>query len=225
MRTILVVNPKGGCGKTTIATNLAGFYATKNRSVALVDLDQQSSSYQWAASRSNKVPKIQAFKSDDGVSAQRMIYDCPAQIHIGLTTDLVDKSDVIIMPVNPSIIDQRAAFQFIMDLRGMIRAGVCKPIKIGLVANRSNKAFKSFGELERFSNLMKIPIVASLRNSQNYVSAANMGNSIFDMPRTQVVKDLEQWRGLCYWAEGRLLKKKSPDIGAVSSELSIQQTT
>jgi len=128
MRSILVVNPKGGCGKTTVATNLAGFYANKGLSVALIDMDQQLSSYQWAASRDETMAKISSFRGESDVHVQRLIYDCPAQIHIGRTTDLIDKSDVMIMPINPSIIDQRAAFQFIMDVRGMMRANVCKRI-------------------------------------------------------------------------------------------------
>jgi len=208
MRSILVVNPKGGCGKTTVATNLAGFYANKGLSVALIDMDQQMSSYQWAASRDETMAKISSFKGDSDVRVQRLIYDCPAQIHIGRTTDLIDKSDVMIMPINPSIIDQRAAFQFIMDVRGMMRANVCKRIQIGFVANRANNSFKSFDELEKFSSMMNVPIVTALRNSQNYVSAANAGKSIFDLPKAQVAKDVEQWKGLCYWAEGKLLKKR-----------------
>lgn len=209
MRTILVVNPKGGCGKTTIATNLSGYYASKGVSVSLVDLDQQRSSYQWALSRPVDVPNIEAFKEEaDSYNTQRVIYDCPAQIHIGLTTDLINKSDVIIMPINPSIIDHRAAFKFIFDIRGMIRADVCKQIQIGFVANRANRGYNSFHELENFSTLMKVPIVTSLRSSQNYVTAANEGLSLFEMPHNRVAKDLEQWRGLRYWAEGKLLKKK-----------------
>lgn len=213
MRSILVVNPKGGCGKTTIATNLAGFYAKKGVTVALVDLDMQRSSFQWAGSRGDNLPKIDSYHGDNhlddaGFEGQRLIYDCPAQIHLGRTTDLIDRADVVIMPINPSIIDQRAALQFIMDIRGMMRANVCKRIQIGLVANRASNAFKSYEELQKFSKMMNAPIVASLRNSQNYVSAANAGKSIFDMPKAQVSKDLEQWRALCYWAEGKVLKKK-----------------
>ncbi len=209
MRTILVVNPKGGCGKTTIATNLSGYYASKGVSVSLVDLDQQRSSYQWALSRPVGAPAITPYSEEiDSYDTQRVIYDCPAQIHIGLTTDLINKSDIIIMPINPSIIDHRAAFKFIFDIRGMIRADVCKQIQIGLVANRANKNFNSFHELDNFSKLMKVPIVTSLRSSQNYVTAANEGLSLFDMPHNRVATDLEQWRALQYWAEGKLLKKK-----------------
>lgn len=209
MRTILVVNPKGGCGKTTIATNLAGYYASKGVSVTLADIDQQRSSYQWAVSRAVTAAPITARFEEKDYSSRRVIYDCPAQIHIGLATDLINRSDVIIMPINPSIIDHRAAFKFIFDVRGMMRADLCKRIKIGFVANRTNDSYKSYQELENFSNLMKVPIVTALRNSQNYVTAANEGTSIFEMPHRKVNRDLQQWRALCYWAEGKLLKSRS----------------
>jgi len=160
MRTILVVNPKGGCGKTTIATNLAGYYASKGVTTSLVDLDQQRSSYQWAKSRPEDAPPIEIFnQQEDSYDTKRVIFDCPAQIHLGLTTDLINKSDVIVMPINPSIIDHRAAFKFIFDVRGMIRADVCKHIKIGLVANRANASFNSYTELEKFSKMMQTPIL------------------------------------------------------------------
>lgn len=209
MRTILVVNPKGGCGKTTIATNLAGYYASKEVSTTLVDMDQQRSSYQWVKSRPEKLHTIEICdEQQDSYDTKRVIYDCPAQIHLGLTTDLINKSDVIIMPINPSVIDHRAAFKFIFDVRGMIRADVCKQIQIGMVANRANASFNSYTELEKFSKMMQTPIITSLRNSQNYVSAAETGLSIFEMPHRRVATDREQWKPLSYWAEGRLLKKK-----------------
>ena len=216
MRTILVVNPKGGCGKTTIATNLSGYYASKGVETTLVDLDQQKSSFQWAKSRKSSQPEILVSTDVEGDhKGKRVIFDCPAQIHLGLTTDLINKSDVIIMPINPSIIDHRAAFKFIFDVRGMIRANVCKQIKIGMVANRANPAFNSYQELEKFANLMQTPIVTSLRNSQNYVTAADRGLSIFELPPHKAQVDREQWKALSYWAEGKLLKKKGEDKRSV----------
>lgn len=210
MRTILVVNPKGGCGKTTIATNLAGYYASKSVSTTLVDLDQQRSSYQWVKSRPESVAKIEILTDQQkSYESKRVIYDCPAQIHIGRTTDLINESDIILMPINPSIIDHRAAFKFIFDVRGMIRADVCKSIQIGLVANRSNATFNSYGELQKFSNMMQTPIITNLRTSQNYVVAAEAGLSIFEMPQSKVAIDKEQWKPLNYWAEGKLLRKRA----------------
>ena len=210
MRTILVVNPKGGCGKTTIATNLAGYYASKGVSTNLVDLDQQRSSYQWVKSRPESAPKIDIVtEQQNEYDCKRVIYDCPAQIHIGRTTDLINESDVIVMPINPSVIDHRAAFKFIFDVRGMIRADVCKTIQIGLVANRANKAFNSYAELQKFSTMMQTPVITSLRTSQNYVVAAEAGLSIFEMAQSKVGVDREQWKPLSYWAEGKLLRQRA----------------
>jgi len=210
MRSILVVNPKGGCGKTTIATNLAGYYANKGVTTSLVDLDQQRSSFQWVKSRPATAARIDVFtEAQESYTSKRVIYDCPAQIHLGLTSELINKSDIIVMPINPSVIDHRAAFKFIFDVRGMIRADACKQIKIGLVANRANNAFKSYGELEKFAKMMQTPIITTLRNTQNYVSAAEQGLSIFEMPTQRLVTDREQWRALYYWAEGKLLKRRA----------------
>ncbi|NND82014.1 MAG: ParA family protein [Gammaproteobacteria bacterium] len=206
MKTILVVNPKGGCGKTTIATNLAGYYARRGISVSLVDMDKQRSAYQWAKSRPEDAPQIDVFLDIEHFTTRRVIFDCPAGIEIGHTTELINQSDVIIMPINPSIIDHRAAFKFIFEIRSMIRSQLCDYIKIGFVANRASPGFNSYGELERFSKLMQTPIVTSLRNSQNYVTAANQGLSIFDLPKSKVQVDLEQWTPIRYWAEGKFDK-------------------
>jgi len=212
MRSILVVNPKGGCGKTTIATNLAGYYANKSVPTSLVDLDQQRSSYQWVKSRPESAAKINVFTEvQDDYKSQRVVYDCPAQIQTGLTSILINRSDIVVIPINPSVIDHRAAFKFIFDIRGLIRSGDCKNIQIGLVANRANNAFKSYAELEKFAKMMQTPIITSLRNTQNYVTAADQGLSIFDTPSKNVSVDKEQWRSLYYWAEGMILKKRTPD--------------
>ena len=210
MRTILVANPKGGCGKTTIATNLSGYYANKGVSVSLVDLDQQHSSVFWGKSRNISKPKIKILEElQESYKTKRVIYDCPAQISIDLTIDLINRSDVIIIPINPSIIDQWAALKFVLDIRSLFRENKCKRIQIGFVANRANKGFNSYEELKSFTDLMKTPLITSLRNSQNYVKAAEKGLTIFDMPDHLVLIDKEQWKPLAYWAEGRILKKKA----------------
>ena len=212
MRTILVVNPKGGCGKTTIATNLSGYYASKDISVSLVDLDQQRSSFLWGKIRDQqvKVPEIEFFEDvQESYSTKRVIFDCPAQIPLDVTSDLINQSDVIIMPINPSVIDQWAALKFVLDIRNLYRENKCKRINIGFVANRANTGFNSYEELKSFTDLMKMPLITSLRNSQSYVKAAEKGLTIFDLPHHLVAKDREQWKPLTYWAEGKVLKMKA----------------
>lgn len=209
MRTILVVNPKGGCGKTTIATNLAGYYVSKGVATSLVDLDKQRSAFQWVMSRPRTAAKIDIHTElPENIDARRVIIDCPAQIDLQLTSELINASDIIVMPINPSVIDQRAAFKFIFDIRKLVRENACKSIKIGLVSNRSNASFNSQSELEKFAKMMQTPVITSLRNSQNYVTAAARGLSLFEMPQHKIVVDKEQWKPLCYWAEGRLLIKR-----------------
>ena len=212
MRTILVVNPKGGCGKTTIATNLSGYYANKGISVSLVDLDQQRSSFVWSKirNRNANVPEINVLdKIQESYTTRRIIFDCPAQISIDVASDLINRSDVIIMPINPSIIDQWAALKFVLDIRSLYRENRCKRINIGFVANRANTGFNSYEELKSFTSLMKMPLITSVRNSQNYVNAAENGLTIFDLPNYLVAKDKKQWKPLTYWAEGKILKKKA----------------
>jgi len=175
----------------------------------LVDLDQQRSALQWVMSRPESAAKIHTdTKLKKAYPAKRVIYDCPAQISLDKTAELINQSDIIIMPVNPSVIDHRAAFRFIFDVRNQIRSGACKPVRIGLVANRANASFKSYHELEKFAKMMQTPIVTTLRNSQNYIAAAEAGFSIFEMPTQRFVKDRKQWRSLNYWAEGKMLRPK-----------------
>ena len=210
MRTILVINPKGGCGKTTISTNLAGYYANKDISVTLVDLDEQQSSFMWGKNRRANAPKIDVVNSlQESYLTRRVIYDCPAQIQIDKTSELINQSDVIIVPINPSLIDQWAAFKFVLDIHNLYRANKCKRIRIGFVANRVNASFNTYKELNNFVDLMKTPLITSLRNSQNYVSGIVNGMSIFDMPESVVGRDKKQWQPLTYWAEGKHLKVKA----------------
>ncbi len=212
MRTILVVNPKGGCGKTTISTNLSGYYANKGIPVSLVDLDQQASSIVWSKirSRNARVPEIEVLDSvQESYTSKRVIYDCPALIPLDLVCDLINRSDVVIMPINPSSIDQWAVLKFVLDIRSLYRENKCKRINIGFVANRANTGFNSYRELKSFTEMMKMPLITSLRNSQNYVNVAEEGLTIFDMPNHIVAKDKEQWKALTYWAEGKILKLKT----------------
>lgn len=213
MRTILVVNPKGGCGKTTISTNLSGYYANKGISVSLVDLDQQESSFVWGKIRNRNInaPEVKSFNClQDSYTTKRVIYDCPAQIPMDLTVKLINQSDIIIMPINPSSIDQWASLKFVLDLREIYRANGCKRIRIGFVANRAKPGSDSFKELKNFTKMMKTPLITSLRDSQNYVNAAEQGLTIFDMPDDHLVAiDKDQWKPLTYWAEGKILKMKA----------------
>ncbi len=207
MRSILVVNPKGGCGKTTIATNLATYYAVWDISTALVDLDPQQSSMEWLRVRPKDENKIQGFNGLKGkiyphVDTQRVIYDAPARTDSAKVARLIKLVDVVIIPVLPSAIDMRVAASFITDITARVRKNNAKAI-IGVVANRAQKNYHSYQALLSFLKALDVPFVGVIRNSQNYVKAADSGVGIFEMPASEVKQDMIEWEPVLHWIEGK----------------------
>lgn len=209
MRSILVVNPKGGCGKTTIATNLASFYAVWDVPVGLVDLDSQKSSTDWLKARPETASKIQGFygvrsKVDLPSGLRRVIYDAPAKVSLASVSKLINVVDVVLIPVLPSAIDMRVTAKFIADL--LIKVKVRnKPVKIAVVGNRMQANYKSSVLLETFLENAGIPFLARIRASQKYVHAANNGLGIFDMTPSSVKLDVETWKPLVNWVERKIV--------------------
>jgi len=211
MRSILVVNPKGGCGKTTIATNLATYYSVWDISTALVDLDPQQSSMEWLRVRPDSENKIQGFNGLKGkiypeAETQRVIYDCPARTDSAKVAKLIKLVDVVIIPVLPSAIDMRVAASFVADIATRVRANNSHAI-IGVVANRAQKNYQSYKSLMQFLKALEVPFVGVLRNSQNYIKAADTGVGIFEMAATEVEKDMQEWKPLLHWIEGKRVLK------------------
>lgn len=212
MRSILIVNPKGGCGKTTIATNLATYYAVWDTSIALVDLDPQQSAMDWVRVRPESENKIQGFNGLIGKiypeeETQRVIYDCPARTDSKKVAKLIELMDVVIIPVMPSAIDMRVAAQFVANILGEIRKTNSKAI-LGVVANRTQKNYASYKALARFLKALDVPFVGALRNSQNYIKAADSGVGIFEMPISDVKSDMKEWEPIINWVEGKRVLKK-----------------
>ena len=211
MRSILVVNPKGGCGKTTIATNLATYYSVWDTSTALVDLDPQQSSMDWLRVRPKTETPIQGFNGLQGriypaEGTQRVIYDAPARTDSVKVAQLIKLVDVVIIPVLPSAIDMRVSASFVADIVTRVRANNAHAI-IGVVANRAQKNYHSYKALLGFLQALDVPFVGVLRNSQNYVKAADTGVGIFEMPSTEVDKDMLEWKPIIQWVEGKRVLK------------------
>jgi len=212
MRSILVVNPKGGCGKTTIATNLATYYAVWGTSTALVDLDPQQSSMEWLRVRPKDEHPIQGFNGLKGKiypeeGTERVIYDCPARTDSRKVARLMQLMDVVIIPVMPSAIDMRVAAAFVADILHHIKKGKSKAI-LGVVANRTHKNYASYKSLSKFLKALDVPFVGALRNSQNYIKAADSGVGIFEMPISEAQPDMEEWEPIIMWLEGKRIVKK-----------------
>jgi len=212
MRSILVVNPKGGCGKTTIATNLASYYAVWGVETALVDFDPQKSSSEWLGARPANVEAIHRVSGGGGhVSlprgVRRAVYDAPARTNMPRVIDLIHKSDVVVIPVLPSAIDIRAAAHFIGDLMLKSRLRQSKRL-VGVVANRVRENTIVYHQLEKFLKSLDIPFVTTLRDTQNYIRAAERGIGIFEMAPSMVEQDLKQWRPLINWIEGKSVRTR-----------------
>lgn len=207
MRSILVVNPKGGCGKTTIATNLATYYSVWDTSTAIVDLDPQQSSMEWLRVRPKGENPIQGFNGLKGKiypeeGTERVIYDCPARTDSKKVARLIELMDVVIIPVMPSAIDMRVAAKFVADILGHIRDGSSNAI-VGVVANRAQKNYASYKALAKFLKALDVPFVGALRNSQNYIKVADSGIGIFEMPLADAKPDMKEWEPIINWVEGK----------------------
>jgi len=212
MRSILVVNPKGGCGKTTIATNLATYYAVWETSIALVDLDPQQSSMEWLKVRPKTENKIQGFNGLRGkiypeAETERIIYDAPARTDNAKVAKLIKLVDVVIIPALPSSIDIRVTATFVADIVARVRKNNATAM-IGVVANRSHKNYHSYKVLARFLRGLDVPFIGTLRNSQNYIKAADQGTGVFEMPLSEAKQDMQEWRPIIEWVEGKRKLKK-----------------
>jgi len=203
LRTILVLNPKGGCGKTTLAVNIASFYANQGKSVVLADFDSQGSSTEWLQARAEKYPPIKgisAWKTELRLpkDTDYLVMDAPAAVHGKEVTDLVRHAQSVVMPVLPSPIDIRAAAHFIHDI--LLNGRVSRnKTKIAVVANRVRENTLVYHKLQRFLKRLEIPFVATLRDTQNYIRAADRGIGVFEMAPSMVSQDLEQWKSLTRW--------------------------
>jgi chromosome partitioning protein len=204
MHTIIIANPKGGSGKTTLATNIAGWLAAKRQRVVLADFDAQRSSTQWLLRRSEHLPKVFGWTPDrdkrvlQDAEPQWLVIDLPAGIHGETLRDAVRRAQIILVPVSPSAFDIDATRTFLAKIAEYkaIKEGT---IHIGLVGMRVDIRTRSASELEEFLKQYDFPFVTNLRDTQVYVHAARDGLSVFDMPRSRAEQDWEQWRTLTRW--------------------------
>ncbi len=207
MRNIMVLNAKGGSGKTTLATNLASYFATQDARVALVDLDPQGSASAWLEARSGARPRIQGVRFDQtrakvGRNMDYVIMDAPAAVHGKQLKELMRKADTFIVPVLPSPMDMRAASAFLEEMTNSGRTGQKAP-KIAFVANRARDYTNIYWELDEFLKKQKAPFLTMLRDTQNYIRAAEQGLGIFELPPYTTTVDREQWEPVIKWIKSK----------------------
>ncbi len=200
MRAILVANPKGGSGKTTLSINLAGWLAATGRRVAMLDLDRQKSATQWLAVRDMALPDIELLQDGQKGEADWLVIDSPAGLHGKNLERALKLATKVVVPIAPSLFDIRASQDFLAALRAekAVRKGHAFVAVIGMRVDPRTRAGVT---LEQFMARQDLPVLAWLRNTQNYVNAAFEGKSLFDLPHHVAERDVEQWTELTGWLE------------------------
>ena len=197
MKTFLVTNPKGGSGKTTLATNLAGYFAGRGKRVLLRDMDRQGSSSHWLARRPTNLPEIFA-PSKKLPEVDVTIIDSPAGLRGDKLSDAVKAADWVIVPMQSSIFDIKATEDFLEVLRAE-KAVRKERTFVAMVGMRITSRTKAADKLEQYLAASEFPVVGHLRNAQIYAHAAEEGKSIFDLSAYRAKKDIEQWAQLLKW--------------------------
>ncbi len=203
MRSIMVLNSKGGSGKSTIATNLASYYASQGKKTVLVDCDPQKSSMDWLAARSGGrlITGIDGSAGNYRVprSAEYAIYDTPAAVYGKDLTALLRRAETIIIPVLPSPIDMRAATPFIQTVLASGKISR-KESRVALLANRCRENTNIYHLLESYlKKVRKAPFLTVLREAQVYNRAADRGLGIFELAPHMVRRDIDQWEPVIRW--------------------------
>lgn len=225
---IVIINPKGGCGKTTLATNLASYFASRGPMPTLMDCDPQNSSMTWIERRSVSVPPIHgiaAYKQSMHATrswqlrvpneTEHLIVDSPAGLTHDSLRELTREATSILVPVLPSSIDIHAASRCIADLLLVARVDR-REEKLAVVANRVRQNTKSYEKLMRFLDSLGIPIIAVLRDSQIFVQAAEEGIGVSEMPRHKAKEDIRQIEKIAKWLDSRRGRKNRTGNAAIT---------
>ncbi len=208
MRHIMVLNAKGGCGKSTLATNIASYFACEGASVALADYDPQRSSLDWLDRRPASRPEIVGVAAFEGGlrhvprSADIVVSDAPARSHGSELTDLVRHAETVVVPVLASTIDMQATATFLKELQAIGKVQR-KQIRIGVIANRVRDNTLIFDELDEYLTRVRVPYIAALREAQNYIRAYTRGLGIFELPEYLAWPDWDEWEPLTAWLRSK----------------------
>ena len=202
MSVIVVANPKGGVGKSTLATNVAGWWASQGQAVMLGDIDRQHSSRHWLTLRPPQLPAIQTWElvGNDVVrppkGTRQVVLDTPAGLHGKRLEAALKIADRLLVPLQPSPFDIAATHDFIRQVQAHKRAG---EIRIGLVAMRVKEHTHAAEHLDGFLATLGQPALAHLRDTQNYVHLAARGLTLWDVAPGRVERDLAQWQPILHW--------------------------
>jgi len=204
MRHVMVMNAKGGCGKSTLATNIACHFATEDYKVALADYDPQRTSLDWLEVRPADLPKITGVAAfDDGLrgvprDTEVLVIDAPARTHGSEMNELVRRAETIIVPVMPSPIDLKACANFLAELLELGKVQR-EQARLAVIANRVRENTLMFEELDAYLGKLKVPYLSALRQSTNYLRAYQRGMGVFELPEYLAWPDWKQWEPITKW--------------------------
>lgn len=233
---ILVLNPKGGSGKTTVATNLASIYALREPPPILVDCDPLGYCTRWLEKRRDNPAVIHGIAAPDArpadvmsgatsipAESRQIIFDLPAAIPLDALYTYTHLADSILIPIAPSSIDVHAATRLIAELLLDVQLDR-REKKIAIIANRVRSNTRSFQMLKRFFASLEIPVISVLRDSQHYVTASSTGAGICEMPLYRVRDELIAWKAILAWLDSReaALQKQARELSdayAIESDL------
>jgi chromosome partitioning protein len=205
MPIVVVANPKGGVGKSTLSTNIAGYYASRGYAVMLGDVDRQQSSRLWLGLRPAAARPISTWETDSDNIAKppkgttHVVLDTPAGLHGKRLNEVVKMADLVVVPLQPSVFDIFATRAFLDEL---VQNKHSSKTQIGLVGMRVDARTIAADHLHEFVETVGVPVLGYLRDTQNYVHLAARGLTLFDVAPGRVEKDLEQWQSLCHWLDG-----------------------
>jgi chromosome partitioning protein len=208
MRHVMVLNAKGGCGKSTLSTNIAVFFAREGLEVCIADYDPQRSSLDWLAQRPADLPAVTGVAAfEEGLrgvprSTDILVIDAPARVHGTELNELVRRAETILVPVLPSAIDIRACGHFMSELLEIGKVSR-KQARLAVLANRAREHTLVFEELDQYLSKLKVPYLGALREAQNYVRASARGLGVLELPEYLAWPDWKQWEPICEWLDSK----------------------
>ena len=204
MPVVVVGNPKGGVGKSTVATNIAGYFASQGHAVMLGDADRQQSSRLWLGLRPPGARSIASWDIGEGHIAKppkgttHVVLDTPAGLHGKQLRDLLRSATKVVVPLAPSVFEIFATRAFLDELAELRKTS---GLQVGIVGTRVDGRTIAADQLQAFVKDLGLPVLGELRPTQNYVHLAARGLTLFDVAPGRVERDLEQWIGLCRWLD------------------------
>lgn len=206
MPVVVVANPKGGVGKSTLSTHIAGYWASRGHAVMLGDVDRQQSSRLWLQLRPPAARPIATWDASPDLIVKppkgttHVVLDTPAGLHGWRFNDVLKLADKVVIPLQASIFDMYATRGFIDELLASRKAD---GVEVGVVGMRVHERTIAFDKLTEFVAGLGLPVLGHLRETQNYVHLAARGLTVFDVTPSRVEKDLVQWEPICRWLDAR----------------------